>query len=195
MINNDDQHPHNEEQKISRMLTNNNGKYLRNVTMTATLKVESLSPNVGEEHLKEIFGKYGTIIKINMSQHITGIYKDYAYIEFSTIEEAKLATRYMDGGQIDGLKISVEQILKEIPIVYKKKHKPIPIPKYKPKLKDKKNRSRNSSHKHKSRRKKSEHKKKYVKNRSDSFESDSSSISNDNIKKSDEDSSESSGLF
>ena len=194
MINNDDQHPHNEEQKISSMLTNN-GKYRRNATITATLKVESLSPNVGEEHLKEIFGRYGKIVKISMSQHITGVYKDYAYIEFFTIEEAKLAARYMDGGQIDGLKISVEQIFKETLIICKKKHKPIPIPKYKPKLKVKRSRSRNSSHKHKSRRKKSEPKKKYVKSRRDSFESDSSSISIDNIKKSDENSSESSGLF
>lgn len=76
--------------------------------------IHDITPNVTEEHLKEIFSFYGEIkdafIPINKE---TLLKKKYAFIEFVKKEEAERAQLYMDGGQIDGRVVKVEIIDKK----------------------------------------------------------------------------------
>ena len=74
------------------------------------VKITSLSPNVRECHLDDIFSAYGTIIEIHFVKHESGLPRCHAFLEFSSPEEARKAVRYMDGGQIDGMKIKVTAI-------------------------------------------------------------------------------------
>ena len=71
--------------------------------------IHNITPNVSEEHLKEIFSRYGEVnevyIPINSE---TQLKKTYAFIEFAKKENAEKAQLYMDEGQIDGKVVRVE---------------------------------------------------------------------------------------
>ncbi len=76
--------------------------------------VHNITPNVTEEHLKEIFSHFGEVkecfIPINKQ---TQLKKNYAFIEFTKIESAEQAQLYMDEGQIDGKIVQVEILSKK----------------------------------------------------------------------------------
>ena len=76
--------------------------------------IHNITPNVTEEHLKEIFSNFGEIkecyIPINKQ---TQLKKNYAFIEFTKIENAEKAQLYMDEGQIDGKVVNVEILAKK----------------------------------------------------------------------------------
>ena len=73
--------------------------------------IHNITPNVTEAHLKEIFSNYGEVkevyIPINKE---TLLKKNYAFIEFTTKENAEKAQLYLDEGQIDGKVVRVEII-------------------------------------------------------------------------------------
>jgi len=78
------------------------------------LVVHNITPNVTEEHLKEIFSNYGQINEVYIPiNEDTQLKKTYAFIEFVTLENAKKAELYMDEGQIDGKIVRVEIIDKK----------------------------------------------------------------------------------
>ena len=76
--------------------------------------IHNITPNVTEEHLKEIFSNFGEVkdcyIPINKQ---TQLKKNYAFIEFTKIENAEKAQLYMDEGQIDGKVVNVEILAKK----------------------------------------------------------------------------------
>ena len=60
---------------------------------------------MNENHLKEIFGCYGTVSKVTVEyQYHTAISKGVAYVTMGSIEEANKACIGLNNGQIDGIK-------------------------------------------------------------------------------------------
>ena len=76
--------------------------------------VHNITPNVTEDHLKEIFSHFGEVkecfIPINKQ---TQLKKNYAFIEFTKLENAEKAQLYMDEGQIDGKIVQIEILSKK----------------------------------------------------------------------------------
>ncbi|KAL0695659.1 hypothetical protein Bca4012_062839 [Brassica carinata] len=72
------------------------------------LRVDSLSRNVNESHLKEIFQQYyidnfGEVVDVELAMdRAVNRPKRYAYVEFKARTDAEKAQLAMDGGQIDG---------------------------------------------------------------------------------------------
>ncbi|CDJ45518.1 RNA recognition motif domain-containing protein, putative [Eimeria tenella] len=65
---------------------------------SCTLNVSSLSRNVKEAHLREVFGLYGVIRSCDLAiDKKAGIPKGYAYVEFDTQREAENALRHLHG--------------------------------------------------------------------------------------------------
>ncbi|KAF2795264.1 hypothetical protein K505DRAFT_210329, partial [Melanomma pulvis-pyrius CBS 109.77] len=70
--------------------------------------VELLTKNVKEDHLREIFGKYGLIkdLKLPMNPAFN-TNRGTAYIMYEEIEDAEKAIAKMHEAQLDGAKINV----------------------------------------------------------------------------------------
>ncbi len=65
--------------------------------------VGNLTRNVTEEHVKEIFGLYGTLKSVELAMDKTvNLPKGFANSEFEQREDAEKAIEYMNGAQIDG---------------------------------------------------------------------------------------------
>lgn len=78
----------------------------------ASLHVSNLTRNVKSDHLKEIFGYYGTVNSVDLQiDEIAGLSMGYAYVTFEKSKDAEQAVLYLDGGQIDGNVIKVSFIL------------------------------------------------------------------------------------
>ncbi|CDI83927.1 RNA recognition motif domain-containing protein, putative [Eimeria acervulina] len=76
---------------------------------SCTLNVSSLSRNVKEAHLREVFGLFGVIRSCELAiDKKAGIPKGYAYVEFDTQREAENARRHLHGGVLDGKTLRVE---------------------------------------------------------------------------------------
>ena len=61
----------------------------------------------------EIFSVYGTVktVEIPTVRNHSHLHRGFAYIEFSTADEAENAMKHMDGGQIDGQEITAAPVL------------------------------------------------------------------------------------
>eukprot|EP00826_Nyctotherus_ovalis_P031287 TRINITY_DN24984_c0_g1_i2.p1 TRINITY_DN24984_c0_g1~~TRINITY_DN24984_c0_g1_i2.p1 ORF type:complete len:188 (-),score=53.80 TRINITY_DN24984_c0_g1_i2:37-600(-) len=101
-------HKSNRDKSTPYRRSNSKEKVEQKQDETTTIKVELLSPNILETHLKEIFGTYGKVLKIDLPRNGSGIAKDYSYIEFATGEDAEMAAKFMDNGEIDGMRIRVD---------------------------------------------------------------------------------------
>jgi RNA recognition motif-containing protein len=67
------------------------------------LHVSKLTRNVTEEHLREIFSTYGTLIHCELAiDERYQLPKGYAIIEYDTQAQADAAHEYMNEGQLDG---------------------------------------------------------------------------------------------
>ncbi|KAL8425433.1 hypothetical protein Efla_003661 [Eimeria flavescens] len=76
---------------------------------SCTLNVSSLSRNVKESHLREVFGLYGVIRSCEIAiDRKADIPKGYAYVEFDSQREAENALRHLHGGVLDGKVLRVE---------------------------------------------------------------------------------------
>ncbi|KAF7682049.1 hypothetical protein GT037_001025 [Alternaria burnsii] len=74
--------------------------------------VEALTRNVKEDHVREIFGKYGTIKELRMPMNPTfNINRGIAYILYEEIDDAERAIAKMHDAQLDGAKIQVSIVL------------------------------------------------------------------------------------
>ena len=90
-------------------LNNNDNQDENNAFNITIVVVHNISPNLTEQHIKEIFSHYGNIRDVYIAiNEDTKVKKDYAFIEFENREDAEQAELYMNGGQIDGLIIKVE---------------------------------------------------------------------------------------
>ncbi|KAI4662231.1 uncharacterized protein J4E79_004520 [Alternaria viburni] len=74
--------------------------------------VEALTRNVKEDHVREIFGKYGVIKELTMPMNPTfNINRGIAYILYEEIDDAERAIAKMHDAQLDGAKIQVSIVL------------------------------------------------------------------------------------
>ncbi|CAB3401229.1 unnamed protein product [Caenorhabditis bovis] len=85
----------------------------RSLTPAKRICIRNLSKNVQKGHLEEIFAIYGSIKLVDLppDRNHQYLHRGYGYIEYENVEDAEKAIKYMDGGQIDGLIVSVEMIL------------------------------------------------------------------------------------
>lgn len=71
--------------------------------------IEHLTRNVTSAHISEIFGPYGTIRNLHAPlNHLTGMIRGFAFVEYAEEAEAQLAQECMHGGQIDGAVVAVQ---------------------------------------------------------------------------------------
>lgn len=66
------------------------------------IHIGRLTRNVNKEHLSEIFSVYGTVKAVELPSERAGLshlHRGFAYIEFSTADEAENAMKHMDGGK------------------------------------------------------------------------------------------------
>ncbi|KAI9596984.1 hypothetical protein BDF19DRAFT_339996, partial [Syncephalis fuscata] len=67
------------------------------------INVNKLTINVTEDHLKEIFGAYGSIRTVELQRvERLNIHRGQAVIEYEKMADAEKAIEYMHGGQLDG---------------------------------------------------------------------------------------------
>jgi RNA recognition motif-containing protein len=97
---------------------------------TTTLFVGSLHPRIGDLHLQKLFSPYGSINRIHIVTHKPGVppsqgnpmsktkastkhsfgsqhSKGYAFVEYSTIESARMAMSRLDGRSLLGKNLVV----------------------------------------------------------------------------------------
>ncbi|KAL7779712.1 hypothetical protein CFE70_009728 [Pyrenophora teres f. teres 0-1] len=73
--------------------------------MLEQVVVEALTRNVKEDHVREIFGKYGVIKDLRMPMNPT------SYILYEEVDEAERAIAKMHDAQLDGARIQVSIVL------------------------------------------------------------------------------------
>ena len=78
-------------------------------TLSCTLKVEKLSRNVEDCHLKDIFSNFGdlTNFKVSIDPKVK-LSLGWATITYKNRNNAEKAYRFMNGAQIDGKKITLK---------------------------------------------------------------------------------------
>ncbi|CAD5120928.1 unnamed protein product [Dimorphilus gyrociliatus] len=72
-----------------------------NIVDDNRITIRNLSHRVNQDHLNEIFGKYGPIANIDLKE-------EFAVIEYETFENSQEAIKKMDQGFIDSKQILVE---------------------------------------------------------------------------------------
>jgi RNA recognition motif-containing protein len=78
--------------------------------MNSKLYVGNLSFQTTDAGLRETFGQFGTITDVYLaSDKITGRPRGFAFVTFSTDEEAKLAVEKLHGTDLDGRNLSVSE--------------------------------------------------------------------------------------
>ena len=76
---------------------------------TARLYVGNLSYGTTKETLEKIFGAHGEIVAVNIiTDRQTGRPKGFAFVEMSTPEEADAAKTALNGSDLDGRTINVD---------------------------------------------------------------------------------------
>jgi hypothetical protein len=74
----------------------------------AQVLISNLTRNVGEEHIKEIFGTFGAVKAHSLVlDERSKVSRGIANVEFETLEQAQDAVAGMDGAQVDGNEIAV----------------------------------------------------------------------------------------
>jgi RNA recognition motif-containing protein len=76
--------------------------------MSTKLFVGNLSFNTTENTLQEAFAAHGNVVEANlMMDRMTGRSRGFAFVTYSTPEEAQKAIEAMNGAQLDGRALTV----------------------------------------------------------------------------------------
>ncbi|OFV81576.1 MAG: RNA-binding protein, partial [Acidobacteria bacterium RBG_16_64_8] len=76
---------------------------------TARLHVGNLSPSTTKETLEKVFGEHGHVVSVNLiTDRRTGLPKGFAFVEMSTREEGEAAKTALNGAEVDGRAINVD---------------------------------------------------------------------------------------
>jgi RNA recognition motif-containing protein len=76
--------------------------------MNANLYVGNLPQDINEEELQTLFNQFGKVKSIKLiSDHQTGAFRGFAFVEMSSQEEADLAKDKLQGYTIDDREIKV----------------------------------------------------------------------------------------
>ena len=82
--------------------------------MAKRMYVGNISYDTTEEKLKEVFGVYGEVIEVKLiTDKLSGRSKGFAFVEMAKEEEANAAQEAMDGQEVDGRKIKVNEAREE----------------------------------------------------------------------------------
>lgn len=78
--------------------------------MNSKLYVGNLSFNTTEAALRDAFGVFGTLTDVHLpNDRETGRPRGFAFITFSTAEESQAAIEKMNGAQLDGRALTVNE--------------------------------------------------------------------------------------
>ena len=78
--------------------------------MSTKLYVGNLSFNTSNEDLQELFGQAGTVESVNIVEdRDTGRSRGFGFIEMSSKEEAQAAIEQLNGKEIDGRSLTVNE--------------------------------------------------------------------------------------
>ncbi|CAK9174968.1 unnamed protein product [Ilex paraguariensis] len=78
------------------------------------LRVDELTRNVNENHLREIFSNFGEVVHVQLAMdHTVNLSKGFGYVEFKMRVDAEKAQLHMDGAQIDGNVVAASFTLPE----------------------------------------------------------------------------------
>ncbi len=78
--------------------------------MGTKLYVGNLSYQTQESDLREQFGQFGTVVSANViSDRDTGRSRGFGFVEMSTEEEARAAEAGMNGTEVDGRTLKVNE--------------------------------------------------------------------------------------
>ena len=76
---------------------------------TARLYVGNLSYSTTKETLEKVFAAHGQVVSVNViTERDTGRPKGFAFVEMSTAEEAEAAKAALNGTEVDGRSVNVD---------------------------------------------------------------------------------------
>jgi RNA recognition motif-containing protein len=79
-------------------------------TMNSKLYVGNLSFNTTETELRDAFGQFGSVTDVHIANdRETGRPRGFAFVTFSTDTESKLAAEKMNGTELDGRQLTVNE--------------------------------------------------------------------------------------
>lgn len=74
------------------------------------LYVGNLPFKTTKEDLEKLFSEFGQVVSVNLiTDKFSGRSKGFAFVEMSTEEEAKAAAEKLDGSELDGRNIKVNE--------------------------------------------------------------------------------------
>ena len=80
--------------------------------MSKKIYVGNISYNTTQSDLNEIFNAYGEVVSVNVIEDkFTGRSKGFAFIEMETEESASAAISDLDGAEVDGRTIKVNEAI------------------------------------------------------------------------------------
>lgn len=78
--------------------------------MNSKLYVGNLSFNTTEDALRDAFGAFGNLTDVYVAMdRMTGRPRGFAFVTFSTAEESQLAIEKMNGAELDGRSLKVNE--------------------------------------------------------------------------------------
>ena len=78
--------------------------------MNSKLYVGNLSFQTTETALRDAFGQFGSVTDVYLAtDRMTGRPRGFAFVTFSTADESKLAAEKMNGVDLDGRQITVNE--------------------------------------------------------------------------------------
>ena len=78
--------------------------------MNTRIYVGNLSYGTTEERLKEVFSGYGEIASTKLiTDRETGKFRGFAFVEMATAEAAEAAIKALDGQEVDGRQLRVNE--------------------------------------------------------------------------------------
>lgn len=78
--------------------------------MNTKLYVGNLSFNTSEAELRDAFGAFGSLTDVYVAMdRETGRPRGFAFVTFSTAEESQLAAEKMNGAELDGRQLTVNE--------------------------------------------------------------------------------------
>jgi cold-inducible RNA-binding protein len=80
------------------------------ITMNSKLYVGNMSFKTTEADLRDAFGQFGSVTDVHIaSDRETGRPRGFAFVTFSTETESKLAAEKMNGTDLDGRQLTVNE--------------------------------------------------------------------------------------
>jgi cold-inducible RNA-binding protein len=85
-------------------------KHTKIITMNSKLYVGNMSFKTTEADLRDAFSKFGTVTDVYIaSDRETGRPRGFAFVTFSTDTESKLAAEKLNGSDLDGRQLTVNE--------------------------------------------------------------------------------------